>query len=201
MLETGAAMAKKESAGDRKKRLRREARAIVKTLSDEYTEFADEAILQNILKSEEYADAQTILCFISMKGEPSTVALIEKMLEDGKRVCIPLCTDVDAHIMTAKLYTGPESLSEGAYGIMEPSADAEEVKPEEIDYIIAPCVSCDRECRRLGHGAGYYDRFLPKTSCAITALCYEELIMEDIPVDEFDRLMDSVITEKDIYRK
>lgn len=184
-----------------KRALRKELRTICRNLDEAYMNEADAAICESLIGLPEYKSSTCVMCYLSMRGEPATAKLIDKMLADGKRVCIPLCTDVEEHIMVAKLYTGKEMLVAGAYGIMEPSAEAEDVAPEEIDFIVAPCVSCDRECRRLGHGAGYYDRFLPKTNGPIAALCYEKMMSEEVPIDEYDRLMDAVVTEKDIYRK
>ncbi|MDD5824112.1 MAG: 5-formyltetrahydrofolate cyclo-ligase [Firmicutes bacterium] len=181
--------------------LRREIKARAKALTSEYKASASEAIYQALIDTAEYEAANTVMLYLHMGNEPSTTKLLEKLPEDGKRACIPLCTDTEGHIMVAKLYTGKESLAVGAYGIMEPAADAEEIEPEEIDLIVTPCVSCDRECRRLGHGAGYYDRYIPKADCPVIAVCYEELMSEEVPVDEYDHPMDAVITEVATYRK
>ena len=103
--------------------------------------------------------------------------------------------------MEAKLYTEDTALVKGAYGIMEPSNEEPTIDASEIDLIILPCVSCDRSCNRLGHGAGYYDRYLAKTDAKLMALCAEKLMSDEIPMDDFDVPLDAVITEIDIYRR
>ena len=94
-----------------------------------------------------------------------------------------------------------KELYPGAYGILEPKEDPERlIQPEAIDFAFIPCISCDRSGRRLGHGGGYYDRYLEKTHCVKAALCREELLVDEIPVEEHDLRMDFVISEKGCYK-
>ena len=44
--------------------------------------------------------------------------------------------------------------------------------------------------------AGYYDRFINGYKGYTVGVCYEEFLTEDIPVDDYDRCVDIVITEK-----
>ena len=87
-----------------------------------------------------------------------------------------------------------------AYGIMEPSG-GEEVLPEDLDVILVPLVCFDEDCHRLGHGGGYYDRFLKKTNALKIGIAYEIQKEKDIPLEEHDVCLDMVITEKKIYTK
>ncbi len=103
--------------------------------------------------------------------------------------------------MEARLITGESDLKLNKYGIKEPLDDSTAVDKSEIDLAIIPCVSCDVKRNRLGHGAGYYDRFLEKTTFAKYALCYEKLMSEDVPVYGNDVSMDVVITESNVYKK
>jgi 5-formyltetrahydrofolate cyclo-ligase len=187
----------KESADGLKKLMRSRCREILEGVDDSYIKEASDAITSRVLGTEEYASAETIFCYMSMGREPQTDALIERALADGKRVCIPLC--LDDHKMEAKLYKKGDELSHGAYGIREPLASAETVDPSEIDLGIIPCVACDRHGKRIGHGAGYYDRYLTGTEFHKMALCFEKLIMGNIPWYKTDVLMDSVATDENIY--
>lgn len=205
-----------------KKEYRRQALEKTKALSEEYRNEASAAIALNALNIQEMKEAKragflglgkkekTILVYYSVGNEPSTLAVISRLLESGKRVCLPLCTDLDeeghrsgaAGTMEARQITSFDDLIPGAYGIPEPKAETPVVPPEEIDIIILPCVACDRKCNRIGHGAGYYDKYLSMTkdSCFTMALCFEEMLAGDIPVEEHDRRVDAVVTEKTIFR-
>ena len=54
----------------------------------------------------------------------------------------------------------------------------------------------------IGHGGGYYDRYLEKMpeDCEKAILCRESLMCDEIPTEEHDERMDLVISENGIIR-
>ena len=188
---------REQNIHENKKALRARCREIVKGLSPEYIEEASKKITNLVVKTDAYRDAKTIFCYMSMGGEPVTDAIIEGALEDGKRVGIPLC--VGPHEMIVKEYRHGDELARGSFGIREPLAEATEIAADEFDLAIVPCVACSKDGRRIGHGAGYYDRFLSVSRFNKIALCFEKLLTDDIPLEETDVHMDGVATEDAIY--
>ena len=182
---------------ENKKALRARCREIVKELSPEYIEEASHKIADLLLATDAYKNSNTIFCYMSMGGEPVTDEIIERALEDGKRVGIPLC--VGPHEMVVKEYKSGDELARGAFGIREPLAEATEINADEFDLAIVPCVACSEDGRRIGHGAGYYDRFLSVSGFNKIALCFEKLLTDDIPLEDTDVYMDGVATEDAIY--
>lgn len=182
---------------ENKKALRARCREIVKELTPEYIEGASRKIADLILATDAYKNSNTIFCYMSMGGEPATDEIMERALADGKRVGIPLC--VGPHEMVVKEYKSGDELSRGAFGIREPLASATEITADEFDLAIVPCVACSKDGRRIGHGAGYYDRFLSASGFNKIALCFEKLLTDDIPLEETDVHMDGVATEDAIY--
>ena len=67
---------------------------------------------------------------------------------------------------------------------------------EALDLALVPCSTGSRSGRRLGYGGGYYDRFLPRTTCPKALLCRGRLVREDIPTEDHDQLMDFLVTEE-----
>lgn len=205
-----------------KEQIRKEIKEKLNATSEEYRSEASAKIALNALNIPEMKEqkrtgllglkktGKTVLAYCSVGNEPSTLALIDSLLKSGRRVCLPLCTDLDEEghrtgafdAMEARVITSFDDLAAGAYGIPEPKAETELVPPEEIDIIILPCVGCDRQCRRIGHGAGYYDKYLTtvRKDCFTMALCYEEVLVDELPVEEHDMPVDAVVTEKTVYR-
>ena len=58
-----------------------------------------------------------------------------------------------------------------------------------------PGLTFDKKGYRLGYGKGYYDRFLEKFTIKSAGLCYNELISESIPADEYDRPVNYIVTD------
>ena len=205
-----------------KEKIRKEIKEKLKATSEDYRKEASAKIALNALNIPEMKEQKrtgllglkktekTVLAYSSVGNEPSTLALIDSLLKSGKKVCLPLCTDLDEEglrtgafdAMEARVITSFDDLVAGAYGIPEPKADTEIVPPEEIDIVILPCVGCDRQCRRIGHGAGYYDKYLTtvRKDCFTMALCYEEALADELPMEEHDVPVDAVVTEKTVYR-
>ncbi len=205
-----------------KEKIRKEIKEKLKATSEDYRKEASAKIALNALNIPEMKEQKrtgllglkktekTVLAYCSVGNEPSTLALIDSLLKSGKKVCLPLCTDLDEEghrtgafdAMEARVITSFDDLTAGAYGIPEPKADTELVPAEEIDIVILPCVGCDRQCRRIGHGAGYYDKYLTtvRKDCFTMALCYEEALADELPSEEHDMPVNAVVTEKTVYR-
>lgn len=183
----------------RKKELRRKIKEKLSFTTEKYRKEADRKITESILKLEEYQSAGCVFCYVSTEKEMDTFSVLQAILQSGKRLGVPKC--MEKGIMNVYEIHSLQELHPGAYGILEPKEAPERlIQPEAIDFAFIPCISCDRSGRRLGHGGGYYDRYLEKTHCVKAALCREELLVDEIPVEEHDLRMDFVISEKGCYK-
>lgn len=183
----------------RKKELRRKIKEKLFFTTEKYRKEADRKITESILKLEEYQSAGCVFCYVSTGKEMDTFSVLQDILQSGKRLGVPKC--MEKGIMNVYEIHSLQELHPGAYGILEPKEDPERlIQPGEIDFALIPCISCDRSGRRLGHGGGYYDRYLEKTRCVKALLCREELLVDEIPVEEHDLRMDLVISEKGCYK-
>ena len=180
-----------------KARLRKACRERAALLAKEYRQEADRAIRERLTQSEPWRSAAGIFLYVSMWAEPDTRALIGDALRAGKRVYVPLC--LPDHVMKAVRIRSLDELRPGVLGIPEPPPENETASSGDLDLAVVPCVSASKTGARLGHGAGYYDRFLSAFPCETVCLCHERMLSGAIPTDERDVRMDRVLTETGFY--
>ncbi len=170
----------------------------IRTLPEGYLHEAGRGISEMLLSLPEYRAAVTVLAFASTDREPDMWPFLVQVLRDGKRLALPVCTAPG--VMECRAVTDLGQLHPGRYGIPAPREGSPLVLPADIDLAVVPCVTCDREGRRLGHGGGYYDRFLAAYQGAAVCVCPETLLRESVPAEPWDIAVPLVSTEKKIYR-
>ena len=70
----------------------------------------------------------------------------------------------------------------------------------DFDVIIVPMLGFDKKLHRIGYGGGYYDRFLAtQLQAAKIGVCFEQLQVDQLPIETNDIAMDKIITESTIY--
>jgi len=104
--------------------------------------------------------------------------------------------------MAAAAPIGPGAMKAGRYGITAPvEAQSRILSPSLIDLVIVPCTAFDwKSLRRMGMGAGYYDRYLPQCVNAVfIAAAFEVQHIPGLRADEWDIPMNAIATEKNWY--
>lgn len=177
-----------------KKKLRRAIREQIEALEENYCKRASQVICQKVIAEPAYRAAETIFCFVGTRGEPDTVKILQDALAEGKRVGVPLCIS-DGIMEVRQIKDLEKDLKDGYFGILEPLPEQPKIEADEIDYAVLPCVTCNRQGDRLGHGKGYYDRFLEGTEFPNCMICFEKLISDDVPMEAYDQRADVVITD------
>lgn len=155
-------------------------------------------LLRSFLALPEVDAARAVLLFYGVGREPDTVELIDELLRRGKAVALPRC--LPEHWMEAAVIDDRTQLRPGKYGIPEPDESCPVLARDRIDLILVPNVCCDRRGYRLGHGAGYYDRYLAGYSGMTVSLCPESWLQARVPTDEFDLPVRLVLTEERVRR-
>ncbi|MEM8748039.1 MAG: 5-formyltetrahydrofolate cyclo-ligase [Actinomycetota bacterium] len=84
----------------------------------------------------------------------------------------------------------------GERGIVVRTPD-DDVDPSWPDVIVVPGTAFTSEGHRLGQGGGWYDRFLPgrRPDAFAVGLAFLPQIVDDLPVEEHDVILDCVVTE------
>lgn len=139
--------------------------------------------------------AQTLLSYRATETEADLSAFHAWAAEQGKTLAFPV--SYPGGRMEAYVPQGPESWERGRYGIWSPIRERSRlIPPEQLDAVILPCVGFDGRGRRLGHGGGYYDRYLPLCPQAQRILvAFEAQRLEAVAVDVHDQNAHEVVTE------
>jgi 5-formyltetrahydrofolate cyclo-ligase len=154
---------------------------------------SDEAISRQVVDSSAFKDAEVVFAYVSTADEVDTRAIIEEGLRQGKRICVPRCEG--RGIMRAYEIGGFDDLQEGSYGILEPRETCRYVESARIGLALVPCMGCTPRGERLGYGGGFYDRYLQGRPYPAAALCRDVLLLDELPVGEYDVPVDFVVTE------
>ena len=143
--------------------------------------------------------AKVIFAYAATKDEADVSEFCSWALEQGKTVAYPV--SYRGGIMEAYVPEGPESWHTGLLGITAPVPEKSRlIRPEEIDLMIVPLVAFDEDLHRLGHGGGYYDRYMPQCTKAYFAAAAFEVQKTDLVItDIYDFSVNCIVTEKKIY--
>lgn len=179
-----------------KNELRQEFRAKRKTVSQKAIK--DNSVCEVFLNSDIYKNSEQILCYASLDDEICTDKIINAAFEDGKKIALPYCTDLNGN-MDFFYISSLSDISSGSFDIREPNI---EICEKVIDFSAAVCVvpafTFDKYGYRLGYGKGYYDRFLKKFTIISVGLCYNNFLRENLPINEFDVAVNFIATEDKI---
>lgn len=189
-----------QSVQEAKKVLRKRATAARKALSDSYRVSASRKMLEFLFQLPAYQSARSVFLYASMPDEVQLYGLMEQALMDDKTVCLPLITGEGT--MEAVVLSSLDDLVAGKYGILTMDPSKRKIFPaNEIDLIVVPGAAFDRRGRRLGLGAGFYDRFLTERApqgyrCALAFSCQ---LAEEVPTEPHDAVMQYIITENENF--
>jgi len=146
-------------------------------------------IKKRLFALKEFKFAKTVMFYVSKDGEVDTIQMIKDTLRMGKRVAVPVTKVEKKELIASQILDLEKELTRGPYGILEPkSGYVRPVPVEEIDLVIVPGIAFDKMGRRLGRGAGYYDRFLKKfhKDIPFIGLAFDFQVLENLPILSHD---------------
>lgn len=216
----GVSLNEGKDLADEKKRIRRESLSIRDMLSPELRQEKSSKILQTIYEMEIYKITDVILSYVNYQSEVITTPLIERALADGK---IVFCPKVSGDDMEFYSVMGMGELKTGYKGIKEPQGgqgffdflferddwsnnfDASN-KINSKTLVIIPGSAFDISCHRMGYGKGFYDKYLVRLSESGVDVCklglgYECQLIDEVPCEAHDIVLDILVTEENIYRR
>ena len=163
------------------------------------------AIFNKLKEMDFYKNANNVMVYIPLDNENEvlTEPIINDLWNRGKKVFIPLTVHKTKEIIVSELKDLKKDLRIGNFGVLEPKKEATRpTDPSILNMVIVPGVAFDKKGYRIGHGAGYYDRFLPKLSkkTATVSLAFDMQLIDKVPNEHHDIAVKYIITEKQFIR-
>lgn len=178
-----------------KAELRKRLRGLRNTHPESACAARSAKIVARLLDLDGMADAKRVALFwpIVEKREIDLRPLDAELRSRGKEIAYP-AIDQETNVMTFRFAT-EKDLEERGLGFAEPPESATEA--DALDLIVVPALAADARGHRLGYGAGYYDRTLPRFAPpAITAIVvYDFQLLAEMPKLENDVACDWVVTD------
>ena len=154
-------------------------------------------IFKQFLSIEKIQISSRFMLYVDFRNEVATRDIISKLLDLGKEVYLPVTLKEEKKLIPKRIFS-LDDLVYGAYGILEPRVDAQQVDPSLLDIVVVPGSVFDKSGYRTGYGGGYYDRFLESTNAIRVGVCFNFQLVDDVFPEEHDKIMDFIITEKSI---
>ncbi len=146
---------------EEKDKLRKDILVILRSQEDSERVIKSEQIRRRLFQDKSFQQAGTIMFYMAKPYEVDTTGMIEEALGLGKRVVIPVTKTHEKSLTLSEIKDPKKGLAKGPFGIYEPKREyLKTVDPKDIDVAIVPGIAFDKEGNRIGHGQGYFDRFL-----------------------------------------
>ena len=181
--------------------LRQRARALRNTIPEGAIKERSARIVASLLGSPEIAGARSVALFYPIEGrnEVDLRALDAELRAKGARIAYP-AIEQETRVMSFRFVAETEAMEERGLRFREPAEDAEEAIA--LDAIVVPALQIDASGHRIGYGAGYYDRTLPRYSPPATAIgvAFDFQLIAEVPVTEGDVAVAMVVTDQRVFR-
>ena len=166
----------------------------LESMNKEEKERRNLRIRERLFLNPKFQKANIIMSYVSKSYEVDTWTIIEKSLEMGKKVAVPYVLK-DERLIFPSLVLDCKELVKGPYGVYQPHPDnIRRVDLNQLDLLLVPGIAFDKAGNRLGHGKGYYDRFLKKVPYTYSlGLSYNFQIIDFLPISNLDRPVSSLI--------
>ncbi|KAG9509400.1 putative 5-formyltetrahydrofolate cyclo-ligase [Fragariocoptes setiger] len=199
-----------------KRLLRTQMRKILSQLTDDEIKQQSAQIYNQVVHHPRFIDANYISIYLSTNREVDTVRILEKALELNKVCFVPKYARISSqgdekprsemkmyNIISMKDF---DNMPLTKWNIKEPSDDSlshrNEPDPQQgLDLVIVPGVAFTKTGLRLGHGMGYYDRFLNDWACQhptrrpfTMGLALKQQVLHQVPCSDTDYILDQIVT-------
>jgi 5-formyltetrahydrofolate cyclo-ligase len=180
-----------------KAELRKRLRGLRMTMPADACAKRSVRIVERLTSHASVVAARSVALFwpIVEKHEVDLRPLDASLRARGVSIAYP-AVDPETRLMTFRFAT-PDDLDERGFGFREPSATAREATRGDLDVIVVPAVALDPTGHRIGYGAGFYDRTLPRFAPPAIAIgvAYDFQLVAEVPFTQHDVALPFVVTD------
>ncbi len=138
--------------------------------------------------------ASSILGYVPLKDELDLLPALEAARLTGKVISLPRYLETEGIYCAAIAPARMPGLAKGAFGILEPTSEAEVMPLNRLDLVLVPGLAFDVRGKRLGRGKGFYDRLLAQVSGIKCGVALDEQIVQELPAEAHDIAMNYILT-------
>lgn len=154
----------------------------------------------NTLLTDYAGRSGAVLSYLAYGHEVNLAETHRELWRLGRPLAVPRTSGLPRGEMQLMYLREDTELELSPLGMREPVAGAEPCRPENLAVVLLPGVAFDAHGGRLGHGAGYYDRFLGRLvkKPLLVGVAYEWQVLPSVPQGSWDQPMDYLVTEKEL---
>lgn len=175
-------------------------------------------VFQKLVNHDKFKEAKRISLYLSTNFEIDTIQLLKYALEEANKRCFvpyidPNLASSQMLMVELKSMNQYAELPVNRFGIKEMTSLVDDNNEQlliasELDLVVVPGVAFSRDGRRLGHGKGYYDKFLrdweerrlpmnKKKLYTIGLALREQLVDDPLAISGQDYTLDEVLVATD----
>ncbi len=202
-MDRPGARQRNDAAAEQKRSVRPGLLEARRRRSPERRRAVDDAVAAHLLALPSVVRAHRVAAYRSMPGEPGTEALLAGLLGRGVEVLVPVSRGDGSLAWAPHDPAAPTVRSR--LGVEEPvGATLADDALGTVDVVVLPALAVDHAGRRLGRGAGYYDRALAalprRRRPLLVAVVHADELVPEVPHEPHDLPVDVVVTENGVFR-
>lgn len=179
--------------------LRIKTSKLIRNLSIEEYEKESLLVSKSILEWDIFKNAKTVAAFFPTRAEANIQPVLQNII-DSKTLLLPRVLP-DHQLEFVQINNLERDLRAATFGLMEPQLTLGAWIGQVPDLFLVPGVVFGAQGERIGHGGGYFDRFLPKfpnsTLAGIALSC--QFHTEIVPILPHDVRMSYIVSPTGIY--
>ncbi|MBK9262346.1 MAG: 5-formyltetrahydrofolate cyclo-ligase [Polyangiaceae bacterium] len=182
--------------------LRKRARALRNTIPESAIAERSARIRTKLEAFPRFVAAKRVALFwpIVHRNEVDLRPLVETLTARGVSIAFP-SIDPETRVMTFRYPANPQAMEERGLGFAEPAY--EDPEATELDVVIVPALGLDAAGNRIGYGAGFYDRTLPRfcPPALSIGVVFDFQLLAEVPLTDGDVPVHAVVTDERTFNR